>query len=496
MTRPRRYREMLGARWREILAYAGLIWIVAGAVLLAPLFALPFYRGEAALSWSFAAPGLGLAVPGLWLWRRRPRHEAGPFRTSEGAATVVVGWTVPVLAAAVPFVFAARLPFTGAVFEAVSGWTTTGLSVLPDVEHAPRLVLLLRSLLQLAGGAGLAILMISVMRGPTGPGLTVAEGRGQQLVPQVARSARLVVRIYAGYVVLGVLALRAAGLGWFDAVNHAFTAVSTGGFSTRAASVGAFDRPAVEAVLLVLMLLGSTHFLTVYALLKGRARVALRSGELRLTALVLPAAFLVLLFAVGLPVYGAASRAVRVAVFESVSALTTTGFSVADAAPWPPVGWAVLVVLMLVGGGTGSTAGGIKQGRVRLLWRALTWELRAVFLPRGTANRPQVWEGDRRVPIHDADVRRVAAFVFLYLLALALSTFVLTAYGHALRDALFESASALGTVGLSSGVTRTGAPAGLLWTETAGMFLGRLEFVTVLVGVRRIAGDLAGWVRG
>jgi trk system potassium uptake protein TrkH len=131
------------------------------------------------------------------------------------------------------------LNFTQAVFESTSGWTTTGLSVV-DVSVAPRLVLLYRSLMQLAGGAGLAVIMLSALAGPAGTGLSAAEGRADQLVPNVRRSAKLVVTIYSGYVIFGGVALNLAGMGWFDALNHAFAAISTGGFSTRAESIGSW----------------------------------------------------------------------------------------------------------------------------------------------------------------------------------------------------------------------------------------------------------------
>jgi len=475
-------------RYRSVFAYAGLIWVIAGGILLTPLLALPAFPAEAGLWWAFVLPALGLAGVGGLAWRLR-RNEPAPVLTlTEGAGIVVLAWLGAILAGTAVFMLSIDLTFTQAVFEATSGWTTTGLSVV-DVTKAPKVVLLLRSVLELAGGAGLAILMISVMRGPAGPGLSTAEGRAEQLVPNVVRSAKLVVTLYTIYNVVGCVALWLAGMSWFDAVNHAFAALSTGGFSTRPESIGYWDSPAVEAVTIVLMLFGTTSFVTAYAVFRGRWVEGTRSGELRFLGALAALATLVLLIWVVLPLDGQFGRGVRVAVFNTVSAISTTGFSTVDFAPWNGLGFVVLVVLMLIGGGAGSTAGGMKLARVYLLARVVLWETQRVFLPRTAVNRPYLWQGGERAAIRDEDVRRVAAFLFLYMVAFAAGAGVMAAHGASVQDALFEMASTLGTVGLSVGVTRADAPAAVLWTQVVGMLLGRLEFFALIVGVQRLLVD-------
>ncbi|MGF1505572.1 MAG: potassium transporter TrkG, partial [Anaerolineae bacterium] len=151
---------------------------------------------------------------------------------------------------------------TQAAFEAVSGWTSTGLTTL-DVENAPRIILMYRSITQVVGGAGFVIIMMSAIAGPAGIGLTSAEGRNAQLVPNIRDSANIVLRIYVGYMVFGVIALAIAGMPLFDALNHGLTAVSTGGFSTRAESIGYYDSVAIEGVIIEMMWLGATKLLTV-----------------------------------------------------------------------------------------------------------------------------------------------------------------------------------------------------------------------------------------
>lgn len=486
--------EHLRQRYTAILKYAGLIWAITGLLLLLPLVALPFFWEERSLAWGFVLPGVTLALVGLALWRGLHPPEGLSLTIIEGTVIVVLVWLAAITVGSLPFVLVGGLDFSLAYFESTSGWTTTGLSVV-DVTAAPRLILLYRSLMQLAGGAGFAIIVLATLTGPTGIGLSSAEGREELLAPHVRQSAGIVLTIYMGYVLFGIVGLRLVGMSWFDAINHSFSALSTGGFSTRVESIGYWNSPAIEAFTIVLMLMGTTSFLTSYALLRGEFRSALRNTEWQFLA------FLLLLFTpivfatVALQLYSSISAALRVAVFEVVAAASTTGFSTVGYGDWPNLGWLVLLVLMLIGGGAGSTAGGIKQLRVVVLLRGMMWEIRRWFLPRRAVTAPHIWQVGERRFLSDDRVRRDAAFITLYLLVFLVGSGILVAHGYSLVESFFEFASTVGTVGLSIGVTSAEAPTTLLWTQVLGMILGRLEFFAVIVGVAKVAGDLPTMLR-
>lgn len=484
----RRYRTYLCRRYRTLCGYLGYLFILIGLTILAPILLILHDPAEAHMLPGFLLPGVGLAGAGTMLYAKfRPAPDA-MLSTADGAVIVVVAWCTAIAGGAVPFIWAGH-DLTRAVFEATSGWTTTGLSVV-DVTTASPLVLLFRSLMQLAGGAGLAILMLSAIAGPGGIGLSLAEGRAEQLVPQVRQSARLVVMLYGGYLLAGVSALKLAGMSWFDAVNHACCAISTGGFSTRPASIGYWNSPVIEVVIMVLMLLGATNFLTVYTLRRGTWRAVLRNGEVRLTALLLPLAGVVLWFGATHQATPHAAPALRAVMFQTVSALTTTGYATTDVTAWNSLGWLVLIVLMLIGGGTGSTAGGIKQHRLYLLALGLKREFQEIFLPPGTLAEQAFWAGNHRRFLAESDLRKALLYIALYLLTWLAGGCALAAYGHPLADCLFEFASALGTVGLSVGITSATAPNGQLWVQIAGMLLGRLEFFVIFWGLIRLGSDL------
>ncbi|WP_027367867.1 TrkH family potassium uptake protein [Desulfocurvibacter africanus] len=467
-------------RLRTMFSYAGLIWTLVGLLMLASLAVLPFADGEAAWSWAFLYPASALLLGGLTTWRvARPRTYV-TLTLQDGGVVVLLGWIVCCLAATWPFLSILDLTFTQALFETVSGFTTTGLSVV-DVTTAPKVVLLWRSLMQLAGGAGLAIIMLAAIAGPAGTSLSGAEGRSDQLAPHVRSSATLVLVIYSAYALAGSLAYRIAGMEWFDAVNHAFAAISTGGFSTRPESIGYWNSSEIELVTVVLMILGNLNFVTAYLLLTGKWRSVLKNGELRFSLLLFLAAAGLLFWFVTHHGYTGLGKQVRVALFEAVTAATTTGFSTVGYTGWPAIGWLVMLLLMLVGGGTGSTAGGIKQYRVYLLIKSVWWEIKRALLPRGSVPAESIWMGERPKFIDDSDLRRATCFVTLYLVCFTLGVGIMVAYGYPLRESLFEYASSIGTVGLSIGITSADAPPAVLWTQIMGMFLGRLEFFIVFI---------------
>jgi len=489
-----RYGLYLRRRYRTLCGHTGYLFSIVGLIMLAPALLTLVYPAEIHMLPGFLLPGLGLVALGIFLRATfRPQPNV-TLSTADGAVIVVVAWCAAIAGGAVPFVWAGH-DLTRSVFEATSGWTTTGLSVV-DVTTASPLLLFFRSLMQLAGGAGLAILMLSAIAGPAGVGLSLAEGRSEQLVPQVRQSARLVVMLYGVYLLVGVIALKLAGMSWFDAANHACCAISTGGFSTRVESIGFWNSPEIEAVIMVLMLLGSMNFLTGYVLWRGDWRAVLRNGEIRLSAWLLPLAGGILLFGVTLLSAPHAAAALRTALFQAVSALTTTGFETTRVAAWNSLGWLVLILLMLIGGGTGSTAGGIKQHRLYLLAKGLKREFQEIFLPPGTLSEQAFWVGNHRRFLSADDLRKAALYIALYLLTWLAGGCALAAFGSPLADSLFEFDSALGTVGLSVGMTTAAAPDGQLWVLIAGMFLGRLEFFVIFWGFIKLGRDLPCLLRG
>ena len=489
-----REKEFLKKHYAAILSSTGVIFLLSSVVMLTPLLILIPNPEESANALSFCLPAGCLTLLGGILWRLFKSDENITLSVQEGGIIVLVSWLTVIVFSSWPFTDVLGIPFSRAIFESVSAWTTTGLSVV-DVTAAGPMLLFWRSVMQLAGGAGLAIIMMSAIVGPTGVGISSAEGRSDQLVPHVRQSARLVLIIYTAYAVAGSLAYWMAGMSLFDAVNHAFAAVSTGGFSTRPDSIGYWNSISVEAVTLPLMLLGNLSFVTAWFLWRGKFRFVFKNGEVRLQSVLMPLSAAVVFIFTCRTLYPHIGKAMRVAVFETVSALTTTGFSTVSYGNWNSFGVILLISLMLIGGGTCSTAGGIKQFRIYLLLKLLFWDIKRHLIPRSAVTALPIWEGNRRVFLDDAKFRQVAVFVFFYMAVYGLGVMMLCSYGYNLSDSLFEFASALGTVGLSVGVTSAQMPDGALWAEIFAMFLGRLEFIVVVVSLLKIRKDIGLMVK-
>lgn len=454
-----------------------------------PLSTAAFYPIEHVGWIGFLAPAVVLITIGSFLWWKLRSGRPFALTINEGGIIVLLSWITLCILSAIPFLIIQKLALTQAVFESVSGWTTTGLSIL-DLSKTPHILLLWRSIMQWAGGAGFAIIMLAAITGPIGPGLSAAEGRSEQLAPHVRTSAKMVMILYSSYTLAGFLGYLLGGMNSFDALNHVLAAVSTGGFSTHPDSIAYWNSMTIEIISLVLMLLGNLNFLISYLILKRKLKTASRHGEIRLFVFLIFTCFLII-YPICRNIYPSLGKSIRVAVFETLSALTTTGFTTTTYGSWSPVGYFILIILMIIGGGTCSTAGGVKQYRVYILFKSLTWEIKRMFLPRTAVVENFIWQGERKDYITDARIRKVATFIFLYFLAYVIGTVVLTAHGYGLKESLFEYASTLSTVGLSTGITSAAAPKLVLWIETIGMFFGRLEFFVIFIGIGKIIRDTA-----
>ena len=418
-------------------------------------------------------------------------REALRLTGHQDALIVVLSWVLAIVFCAVPFMMTGNYDFTQAVFECTSGWSTTGLSVV-DVTRCPRIFLLYRSIMLFFGGVGLVLVMVSVLSDRHGMRLYSAEGHSDRLLPNLVKSARMIIAIYMGYILSGTLLYMFFGMDWFDGLNHSIAALSTGGFSTKAESIGYYDSLGIELVTIVLMLLGCTNFLAHLFLIRGKLKTFFRYCEVRFMLMICgfftPVMAVLLLYA-GLS--GNVGQGFRDGLFQVVTALTTTGFQTVDSfAAFSSPLLLVMTLLMLVGGGTGSTAGGIKQIRVWIALKSLYWSMRSRISRKRTVYSDSIQKLNGKEFLTAQGRLDTLEFIGIYLSVFMLGTMVLCMCGFDIGDSMFEFASALGTVGLSVGITSYDASPAVLWTETAGMFVGRLEIYVVFVAAVQLGREI------
>ena len=421
----------------------------------------------------------------LGLGYRRQRRE---LRQREAIMLVVLIWLAICLFGALPLRFSPYYPtLTDAFFEAASGFTTTGATVLTDVDGLPRALHLWRCLSHWLGGMGIVLLGLAILPllGQGGMGLYRAEFSGsaaERLRPRIVETARALWRIYVLLTLAEFLCLMAAGMDAFEALCHAFSTLGTGGFSTRTASIAAFDSPLIEYIVIVFMLLAGMSFIQHFRLWVERKPLTVwRDYELR-AYLVLAAAASVLIAASLILQDGVSwEPAVRAALFQATSIITTTGFITADYAAWQPLPQLILLLLMFVGGCTGSTAGGMKVARAVLTLRVVEREFRRIAEPQGVF---RIRLGGTAIP--EVTVSALLNLVFLAWLVLLAASLILAATGVDVLTALSAVVACQFNIGPGlAGVGPLENYGGLSpvakWTLSFCMIAGRLEFYALLI---------------
>lgn len=466
-----------------ILRTLGLL-LVSEAVAMVPSLFLAAYYGEKDLQ-AFLISIIIVLTVGFPLARLRFNLQAIGYK--EGFAVATLGWLFMAVFGALPYVLSGTTAsIVDAFFETMSGFTTTGASVLPDVESLPHGILFWRSLTHWLGGMGIIVLTLALIPSLKIGGLQLfkAEVPGPtkgKVLPRIAQTSRQLYKLYLGITVAEIILLKLAGMSWFDSFIHTFGTVATGGFSSQNSSIGAYNSLAIELIVIFFMIVCGINFALHYRVVRGNFRVLLNDPETRLYFAVIAVAVLLigfnLLYEAGL----SGGRAFRDALFQVVSITTTTGYATADFDAWPNFSRAVLVVLMFVGGCAGSTGGGMKVIRHLILFKGIARQLVRLIHPQAVI---PLRVG--RSVVREYTVEVVQTFFILYMFIFAFSTVFISALGYDLVTSFSSVAVTLGNIGPGLGLvgptsTYVTLPAAAkIWLSLL-MLIGRLELYTVLV---------------
>ena len=472
--------------WTVVQRILGLLLMMFSLTMLPPIL-ISFIFDEQ--SWMPFLRGFGLTLAaGFIFWL--PVHKSKrDLRLRDGFLVVAAFWTVLGTAGAAPLYFAdaLSLSFTDAVFESMSGLTTTGATVLSGLDDLPRAILYYRQQLQWLGGMGIIVLAVAVlpMLGVGGMQLYRAEAPGpvkdNKLTPRITETAKALWYVYVAFTVACMLSYMAAGMGWFDALCHAFSTVAIGGFSTHDLSIGYFDSTAVDIVAIVFMFAAGINFsLHFFAWRYISIRHYAKDPEFRAYSLML---FVVSVIVVAVlfqhQYFDTMGQNIIKGVFQAVSIATTTGFTTDGFSNWPTVLPVLLIFASFVGGSAGSTAGGIKVIRCLLIYKQGMREI--VRLVHPSAEIP-VKLGNTAVPYRVVDA--VWGFFSIYIVVFGVMMLVMMATGVDQVTAFSAVAATLNNLGpglgdVSSGFASLGDTA--KWISVVGMLLGRLEIFTLLV---------------
>jgi trk system potassium uptake protein len=469
----------------NLLQFVSIFSVGIALCMAIPLVVALFLQDEGLVPLALSvAAGLSLGLI-LGVSLRWPGRE---FSHREAILLVSSAWLVAAVLGALPFYLSPYFDsFTDAFFESMSGFTTTGATVLGNIEALPGSLHVWRCFTHWLGGMGIILLGIAILPlvGIGGMELYRAEfsgARSDKLKPRIAETAKALWKIYVLFTAMEFVILRLAGMGRLDAACHAFSTMGTGGFSTRNASIESFGSPAIELIITLFMLIAGINFTLHYRLLvERRPSQFLRDVEVR-TYLFL-GGFITLVITAELLRWQLHSYfdALRFGLFQAVSIMTTTGFTSADFESWPPLAQLLLLAVMFVGGCAGSTAGGLKTGRIVLLTRVVGREFRRVVSPRGVfairMNRDLVAE---------RTVQSLLNLVYLAFLIFFGSSILLAAVGVDVLTALAATAASMFNIGPGLGAVGPtdhygNLPTFAKWVLIVCMLAGRLEFYTVLV---------------
>ncbi|WP_372757334.1 TrkH family potassium uptake protein [Mariniflexile sp.] len=483
--------------YKIIFHFLGLLLLFNGAFML--LSALVSYFYKDGVTYEIALSGIFTLIAGAIAMFLTKKHKK-EINKREGYIVVTFGWILMSLCGTLPYVITGSIPnFTNAFFETMSGYTTTGSSILNDIEIIPKGVLFWRSTTHWIGGMGIIVLAIAILPllGIGGMQLFAAEAPGpsaDKLHPRITDTAKRLWLIYFGYTAAETILLQLAGMSFFDAINHSMATLSTGGFSTKNASVAYWnDQPVIQYIIILFMFLAGANFVLSYFAFKGKVQKIIHDEEFKLyfkfVVVFSIIAALIIYFRADVSVssihhpmvWGEAESAFRHALFQVLTVITTTGFVSADYTLWTPFLVVMFFGLMFLGGSSGSTSGGVKVVRHLILIKNGFLEFKRTLHP--SAIVPVRYNNKA---INRFIVFNVLAFFILYMLSFIIGALVFSMFDIDFTSAIGLSASSLGNVGPALGnfgpVNNYAAlPLLAQWWASFLMLIGRLELFTVLI---------------
>jgi trk system potassium uptake protein TrkH len=481
-----------------IISFLGLTSIMNGVFMWFTIpVSLYYHENE---GWQIFWAGLTTIAIGFFMWYFT-RNASKNIQKKDGYMIVTLGWVMLTLTGTLPYLFTQTIPhFPDAVFEAISGYSTTGASILTDIEALPKSILLWRSETHWIGGMGIIVLTIAILPllGIGGMQLFMAEAPGpsaDKMHPRITETAKRLWLIYFSFTFVETVLLKVAGMSWYDAINHAMATMSTGGFSTKNASIAYWNgMPWVQYIIIAFMFIAGTNFVLSYFALKGKIAKVLRNEEFKyyffgvigITLLISALAYFfqdpTLVSSVNHPkVYGELESTVRHSVFQVISVITTTGFVSADFTMWNSFATMVMFSLFFLGGSAGSTSGGVKIVRHIIMFKNALLEFKKILHPHAII--PVRYD---KHAVHEKVVFNILSFFVLYMGIFITSTIILSFMGMDFVTAIGAAASTLGNVGPAFG--RLSPVDNYAWLSDSAKFftsflmlVGRLELFTVLV---------------
>lgn len=480
---------------KTILHHTGSVCLLLAAAMLIPLI-VSFIYNEPKYLLPFIASSAISALIGIVLIKFFKVELKMSLKSAMIFSTII--WLVACALGALPYFLSGELSYLNAYFEAMSGFTTTGFSMYPNLDAVSFTMNFWRGFTQWIGGLGIIFLLLALLRstGADVMRLYLAEGREERLVPSIKHSTRIIVYIYLLFTGIGILLFLAAGMPLFDSIFHTFVSLSTGGFGMHNTSVLYYNSVWVEIAAMIVMMIGATNFALHYTVLKGNWKEYFKDIETKVAySLIIITTALVTFVLYNNHVYGNDLLLnLRFSLFQMVSAITTTGLQTAFypdiLSKWIGLGTFLMTIIMIIGAGSLSTGGGVKWLRLGILIKGISWQVKSFILP-GKAVYAKKLHHVTELVITDDIIRLTGAFLSIYLLIYIASVIIVLIYYPDISRVIFEVASALSNVGLSSGIMTPTSPVLVKLVFIVDFWMGRLEIWPVLLLITIIINNVA-----
>ena len=479
------YTKLKRKEFNSIINYTGYICILLSAVLLIPIVVAVIYGENKYILPFIYSSILSLGV-GILFYKTFKREADLSLKGAMFFSTGI--WLVVCAFSALPFYFSGDLSYLDGYFEAMSGFTTTGFTMYANLDTVTYTMDFWRAFMQWLGGIGIIVMALTILSSSSVNIMRMysAEGRDERILPSIRHTSRIIVYIYILYTVIGLILFKLAGMPIFDSVFYTFTALSTGGFAMQNASLAFYHSLGIEVVAIIIMIIGATNFALHYTVLKGEWKEYFKDIESKVSwLLIIIASILVGVFLYNTQYYGHDFwLSMRYSVFQVVSAITTTGLQTSSGSEitnqYAGMGIFILTLLMIIGAGSCSTGGGIKWIRIGIMAKSIFWEVKSLLLPKSAKISRKIHHV-KDIKVNDEIIKITGVFIVVYLSVYIVSVIIILFYYQNVSQVLFEVASAVGNVGLGSGLMGSTSPDITKIVFIIDFWAGRLEIWPIML---------------
>lgn len=468
---------------KTIAHYTGYICVIVAIFMIVPLICGVYYHDNIKYINSFLLSDLFTFIIGLLLYFLFKQQSLTNLSLKASLIFVTSIWFIMSFFIALPFYLSGDLSFLDSFFEGMAAITTTGISLYPSTVVYPYSIAMWKCIVQWFGGLGIILLLLAIVPSSTSlKRLYTAEGRAEQITPNIKHTVVIFIKIYLILTLIGIVLYLLCGLDLFDAVCYCFASIATGGYSVNPISVDYFSNPLINTVTIILMIAGSTNFIIHYKIAKGNWHKIYKDVEVKAMAIIIVLSTIIISFNLYTNGYYGSNliKIIGNSLFQTVSVMSSTGFQSTSIDYWPSLTYVIFIILMFIGGSMCSTTGGLKLYNVIIIFKSIMWEIERIILPKHSVKPHRIYHTQIKI-ISNEEIRHVLLFAAAYFFVFFVSVIILSFYSNNFEYVLFYAASAMGNTGFGPTFLTASSPILVKIVMIIDFWIGRVAVWPVLL---------------